>query len=123
MNPFDYVRSINKGQHIQESVIKEDYSMFLVSLAFSMYADTILHANEVNCLPDLTEQMHYDYLRHSIRPRSRWKPWPKKSKVTGDNLKLIIEVYKYSYPKAIKALEILTDEQIRWIQEQQEEGG
>ena len=122
-NPFDYIKSINGGKHIAEPVDPKEYSPYLVTFNFSLFPDTILPANEINCLPNITPQMHYDYLRYSIRPRSRFKKWPKKDKVNAQNIALIRNVYKYSTPKAITALGILSDSQIRWIQEQQEKGG
>lgn len=122
MNPFDYVKSINSGCHIEEPVTDE-YNPWLVTFSFSLFPDTIFQANEVNCLYDLTMQMHYDYLRNSIRPRRRWKKWPKKDKINADNIRLIKDVYKYNTRNAIEALTLLTEAQIKLIEEQQSTGG
>lgn len=122
-SPFDYIKSINSGKHFREPVDAKAYSPYLVTFNFSLFQDTILMANEVNRLYDITPQMHYDYLCGKIRPRSRFKKWPKKDKINAENIALIKEVYKYSTGKALQALSILSDQQIRWIQENQEKGG
>ena len=122
-SPFDYIKSINGGKHIKEPIDPKEYSPWLIAFNFSLFPDTVLPANQINQLPNISPQMHYDYLRSTIRPRSRFKKWPKKDKINAENIALIKQVYKYSTGKAITALSILSDSQIRWIQEQQEKGG
>ena len=121
LSPFDYIKSINKGQHIDK--VEGDYSPWLIAYNFSLFADTVFQANQVNLLSEITPQMHYDILAKSIRPGNRFKKWPKKDKITGDNIRLIKHHYKYSTQKAVEALKILTDSQIDEIRKQQEEGG
>ena len=123
MGPFDYIKSINSGAHFKEPVDIADYSSYVIALNFSLFPDTVLQANEVNRLHDITPQMHYDYLRLTIRPRNRWKKWPKKDKVNAETIGLIKHMYKYNTIRAIEALSILTDAQIKWLQDQQSTGG
>jgi hypothetical protein len=110
MTPFDYVKSINN--HTREKIEDREYSQFLINTAFSLFPDTVIQANQVNCLPGIDPQMHYDYLYSTIRPRKRFKKWPKKNIANLDSIQAIMHYYKYNRNKAMTALEILTDEQV-----------
>ena len=115
MTPFEYIKSINT--HTKEKIEDREYSQYLVNTAFSMFPDTVIQANIVNCLPGIDDQMHFDYLYSTIRPRKRYKPWPKKNTPNKDSTAAIMHYYKYNRNKAINALEILTDEQVNAINE------
>ena len=117
MNVFDYIKSINT--HTKETVEDREYSQYLVNTAFSMFPDTVIQANNINCLSGVDNQMHFDYLLSTIRPRKRWKKWPKSNVKNKDAIQSIMQYYKYNRNKAITALEILTDEQVNAIIEQE----
>jgi len=121
---FSYIKAINDGKDIlKDSIDESEYVPFLTNLAFSLYKDTILQANDMNCRPWLPARMQNRYLLSTISPKKRWKPWPKKPKVSIDNLRLIQDHYKYNDTRAKEALSVLSEEQIKWIQEKQEKGG
>ena len=111
MTPFDYIKAINKGEDLE---VDSDYSQYLVNVFFSLFPDTVLFANEMNCVM-VTDQQHFDYLRANIRPRARYKKWPKKQKESDENLALVMYYYKYSSQKAKEALAILNEGQIASI--------
>ena len=107
---FDYVKSINSGQKID---LGTDYNQFIINYALSLFPDCILKVNEVN-IAGLTDEMHYKYLMSTIRPRKRFKKWPKKTRSYEDIL-LIANLYKYNVQRAREALSALTDEELAAI--------
>ena len=66
--------------------------------------------NEINQLPNVDKKMQFDFLLNSLRPRKRFTPWLKATKL--ENLEYVKEFYGYSNAKAKAALDILSEEQI-----------
>ena len=111
-------KDITRGD--DESII-ETYDPYVIMIGLSQHVDTILVVNELNKHPGVTKQMHYDYLFHSVRARKRTGKWAKQTR--PDNIQLIMDHYGYSRVKAIEALKILTDDQIKEIKEIRNTGG
>ena len=105
-NPFEYVKGINGNI---DMTVDDDYNQFIINKNFSMFPDTVLFANEMNT-KQVSNQMHYDYLVNSIRPRKRFKKWPKSAKTDDSLAWAIAEKYKYSYAKAVETLSILCED-------------
>ena len=80
LSPFDFIKSINEktGNLMEVSPETErDYTPFVVNRGMSFSSDTILYANEMNCLPFAERRMQYDYLYASVRRRKRFDKWLK----------------------------------------------
>ena len=77
--------------------------------------------NEINQLPHLDKRLQFDFLINSLRPRKRFSPWMKATKL--ENLEYVKEYYGYNNEKAKEALEILNDEQISAIKQKLYKGG
>lgn len=85
LSPFDFIKSINEKTEnlmVVSPDVEKDYIPFVVNRGLSFSADTILYANEMNCLPFTERRMQYDYLYHSVRRRKRFEKWIKP--VEGD---------------------------------------
>ena len=106
-----------------DGLSESEYNPFIVNLNFSLFADTIFHANEMNMRPHLSNKMQYDFYFNSVRPRKRFRKWPKKDKVNSENIQLLIELYKYNAQKAKEALSVLTEEQIELLHKNNNKGG
>jgi len=65
--------------------------------------------------------MQFDFLLNSLRPRKRFTPWLKATKL--ENLEYVKEFYGYNNEKAKVALAILDDEQISAIKQKMRKGG
>jgi hypothetical protein len=65
--------------------------------------------------------LQFDFLLNSLRPRKRFNPWLKASKLK--DLEYVKEYYGYSNEKAKSALSILNDEQIKTIKDSLNKGG
>lgn len=124
-SPFDYVKAINSHKDIiREDDIPEraeaDYVPFLANKAFSFHLDTIFYANEANLNTNIPKQMQFDYYLHSIRPAKRFG-WVKKT--VDDSISVIQEYFKCSHRDAVMYRRILTDDQLKMIQEKNNKGG
>jgi hypothetical protein len=100
----------------------KDYAPFVVNRALSYHMDCILHANEVNKIPNVDKDMQYHYLLNTIRPMKRkFAPWQKANK--DKDIECVKLYFGYSDQKARDALRILTDEQIAEIRKRTDKGG
>ena len=60
LSPFDFIKSINEKTENLMAVspdVEKDYIPFVVNRGLSFSADTILYANEMNCLPFTERRM------------------------------------------------------------------
>lgn len=120
----DWMKSINQSkQSILEDdpTAEKDYPPFIVNKCLSGHKDSILYAQEMNKNPHLDKKLQYDFFINTLRPRKRFTPWVKKQ--TLDHLDLVKEYYGYNHDKALKALEILTTEQLETIRKSLNKGG
>jgi len=119
---FTFVGDISKGKkYLFSEETADKYDAYIVNKAFSLTADTILYANDMNFHYNLPKLLQHDYLINSIRPRSRYEKWPKAEK--SSDIDAIKEYYKYSDAKARSALSILSKGQLAIIKEKLEKGG
>ena len=118
MNPFEYVKAINQKKSVENT---RDYNPYLSNMAFSYAMDTVLLANEMNYFHGLPPECQFDFLYAGIRKGNRWNKWYKEQEVP--HLEAVMEYYKYSKKKALEALQVLTQENIRDILKSQEKGG
>lgn len=124
ISPFDFVESITetKKNLMVDEASEKAYNPYMVNLALSMYADTILYANEMNINHHLENRMQYKYLLEVIRPRKRRSgKWPKPEK--DEELTLIMEYFDYGVREAREALSVLTSDQLKLIKKKLDRGG
>ena len=116
-NPFEFINSISykKNNLLKEQYSEKDYPSFLVNKGLSLYADTILYANEINRRPWIDNKLAYDFFLNSIRPRKRYSKWFKKTK--DEDLELLKEYYKCSESKALEYLNVLSETQLEKLRE------
>ncbi len=93
----------------------------MINRCLSGHLDCILHANEMNFHQHLDKKMQYDYYINTLRPRKRFSPWLKQSKL--DDLDAVKTYYGYSNEKARQALQVLTTSQISEIKTLIDTGG
>ena len=121
-NPFEFINSISykKNNLLKEQYSEKDYPSFLVNKGLSLYADTILYANEINRRPWIDNKLAYDFYLNSIRPRKRYSKWFKKTK--DEDLELLKEYYKCSESKALEYLNILSETQLEKLRKRLTKG-
>ena len=121
----DYLNSINfTKKDLMKSEDKEwikKYPAFIINKILSGFQDTIMLVNEVNRNHFLDKDMQYSFLLNSIRSKKRFSPFLRASKLK--DIDLVKEYYGYSNDKAKSALDILTNDQIKLIEEKLYKGG
>ena len=121
----DYLNAINYTKEplmdSEDETWEKKYPPFIINKCLMPFQDTILFVNEINQLPNVDKKLQFDFLLNSLRPRKRYSPWAKASKL--ENLEYVKEFYGYNNEKAKAALDILDDEQIATIKERTNKGG
>ena len=118
VNPFDYVRAINEKRNIDDPT---QYVPYLSNIAFSYSLDTVMLANEMNCRPNLPPECQYDFLHGTVRKGRRYGKWHKPEE--HPHLEVVMEYFSYSKQKALQALQVLTQKDIRDIIDASDHGG
>lgn len=122
-----YLKSINKDKKKMEEIdedfgtVKKKYPPFVVNRCLSFFPDTIMQANNMNSNHHLDNEVQYEYLRTSIRPRNRFSPWEKKG--NHSDLDLVKEYYGYSNTKAYQVLDLLSECDLDAMREELGVGG
>ena len=124
MTPFDFINAINvtKKDLFEDPLAHKDYVPFLVNRGLSYFPDTVLYANEMNRNSAAPKDWQFSFFLNTISKKKRFSKWHKKDAET-ESLKLVMEYFGYSSEKAIEALTILTDDQMKLIKEKLYKGG
>ena len=124
MNPFDIINAINftKENVFEGETSFKEYSPFMVNRGLSYFPDTVLYANEMNRYPSAPNDWQFFFLINSIPKKKRFSKWTKKDKETKA-IQLVKEYFGYSNEKATEALTVLSDEQLKMIEEKLYKGG
>ena len=121
----EYLKAVNQTKEPlmdgDDEEWERKYPPFIVNKCVAPFADTIMLVNEINQLPNVDKKMQFDFLLNSLRPRKRFTPWLKATKL--ENLEYVKEFYGYNNEKAKSALDILSDEQISAIKQKLNKGG
>ncbi len=123
-NPFIYLNEILNGKNkdlIREEVDNE-YIPFLINRGLSYHKDCIFYANEINMMSDISHEMQYDFLFHSIRKFKRgYVKWARN--VKNNNIKIVMKAFNCSRVKAEEYLKILKNDDLLNIISILDEGG
>lgn len=122
---FDFLNAINdtKVDLIKEDPQSEkDYIPFMVNRGLSYFADTVMFANEMNSYSSINKNWQFDFYRIGIPKKKRFSKWHKKDQAS-DEIKIVMKEYGYSSEKAARALELLTEEQVKTLKEKYKIGG
>lgn len=121
----DYLNAINVSKEPlmdeSEGYAKQSYPPFVVTRCLSYFPDTLFVVNEMNTRPHTDSKMHFDFLRHAVRPRKRFSKWLKREE--DERIAALVEYYGISSRKAREALRILTEEEIGEIVKATFKGG
>ena len=121
----DYLNAVNSTKErlmdTEDETWEKKYPPFIVNKCVAPFQDTIMLVNEINQFHHLDKKLQFDFLINSLRPRKRYTPWVKATKL--ENLEYVKEFYGYNNEKAKVALDILSDEQISAIKQKMNKGG
>ena len=121
----EYLKSINQTkENLMDSddpMWEKKYPPYIINKCIAPFNDTIMFVNEINMRHHLENKLQYDFLLNTIRPKNRYAPWVRGSKIK--DLEFIKEYYGYSNEKAKVALQILSNDQIKTIKDSLSKGG
>jgi len=121
----DYLKAVNQTKEPlmdgEDEEWERKYAPFIVNKCVGAFPDTVMLVNEINQLPNVDKKLQFDFLINSLRPRKRFTPWLKATKL--ENLEYVKEFYGYNNEKAKVALDLLNDEQISAIKQKMRKGG
>ncbi len=112
---FDFISDISTNKvYLYNEDTKTVYSPFMVNRGLAQHIDTILLADEVNKMPNLSKQMQHDFLFHSVDAKKRYGKWAKA--VDEDKLIVVLQS-KYNVNKevAIEYMKLLDVDQIEYL--------
>lgn len=124
MSPFEFINAINdsKKNLFEDPQAHKDYSSFMVNRGLSYFPDTVLFANEMNQHSTIPSDWQFFFLINSIPKKKRFSKWTKKDKETKA-ISLVKEYFGYSDEKAKDAVSVLSDAQLKIIEEKLQKGG
>lgn len=127
----DFINSINQNKKnlIKDGgapdAAKKVYVPYIISRSMSYHPDTILIVNELNIRGrsefNIDKTMHYEFLLHAVPPKKRWASWKKPD--NQDDVKLVMEKYKYSHEKAIDIMDLVSEEELQELRSRKDTGG
>lgn len=103
-----------------DALAESEYNSFVVNRGLSYFQDTIFVSNEMNRYTHLDKKLKYEFLLNIIRPRKRFSKWFKKEQ--NDDVEAVKEYYGYSNAKALQALSVLSECEIKKIRENLRKG-
>jgi len=123
-NLGDFLKTINseKVNLIDEDPNTEkEYLPFIVNRTLSYQPDCIPWVQDMNQRPFADNKMQFDFLLNSIRKKKRFAKWVKPEK--NADLDLVKKFYGYNNKKAMEALTILSDDQLKSMRKSMSTGG
>jgi len=125
--PFDFMNSASHQKNdLLESAdnpeyVENQYVPYIVNKGFSNFADTILHANEMNRLHEIPNGAQYHYYLDVLRPRKRFKKW---NKLESDaDIDIIQEYYQCNRTVAKQCMKVISPEMLKTINISMTKGG
>ena len=123
ISPFEFINSINytKQNLVVDDWSEKQYQPYIVNKGLSFSHDTVIQANEMNSRPHLDKILQYNFLINIVRSRKRFNKWIRPEKIEA--LEIVKEYYGYSNEKAKQVLSILTQEQLKQLEQKLYRGG
>lgn len=118
------IQAITKTKDVsilQDPDFDKFYSAYVVNMALSHHADTVLAANVMNERHGLEPRLQFLFLLHTIRPRYRKSEWLKAT--VSDDARDLAEYYGCSVRHARNLVSLHTSDQMTHIRRRLEKGG
>ena len=102
-------------------MIEKEYPPYIINRCFSGHLDAIMFANEMNKYPDLPPEVQFAFMNEAIRKGRRYSAWYKGE--IHPNLEIVMQFFNCSQQKALQALQVLTQENLKEIKQRMDTGG
>lgn len=121
---FDFVNDLSSTKsYIYNEDTNGVYNQFMINRAFSQHLDTILLASEMNRRSGLTNEMHHDFMFHSITAKKRYGKWAKKVEDNPELVNYVKDHYNVGPERAIEYINMMSDQDITHIEATLSKGG
>lgn len=126
-SPFDFIKAASETK--KDLILSDDYpddiekmyTPYVVNMGFSYFADTVLHANEMNMKHNLFKGAQFHYYLGILKNRKRYSKWYKLEK--DINIDAIQTYYQCNRQVAKQYAKILTSDELGVINSRVAEGG
>ncbi len=105
------------------NVTAKEYPEFAINRGVAQNIDTVMFAAELNKRPGIRGRMHYSFLMGSIKKKKRYNKWAKKTDQKLEDLEMVKDHFQLNNEKALRALTILSKEQLKEIAAKRSKGG
>lgn len=115
----DWLNAINKGSKLELTEDNEKYyNPFIINRALGNHQDTVLIADEVNRMRNITKQMAFDFYKHFVPKtrKSRYSQWVREY-TPSDKDAMIVEYFNISLTKArnyVKMINLMPNADAIW---------
>lgn len=121
---FDFLNDITYNkQGLFEDGLTKNYSVFMVNRGLGQHLDTILLANEVNKRPNMSEQMHHDFLFHSVDAKRRYGKWAKSDETDKDLIEFLQHEYQIGKEVALEYIKVMGKDAVQRMKDELQETG
>ena len=127
LSPFDFIKAASESKvdlintSDYPAMTEKQYNAFIVNRGFSLFKDTVLHANEMNLRSNLFPDAQFQYYRAVLRKGKRWSKWPKLAK--DKDLDLIQKIYSCNRGVAKLYKKALSSDDLKHLHKKAETGG
>lgn len=111
----------NAYKDLGEAVVTKN--IFMVNRWLSQREDTCLFAQFINEFPNIPTKMKFDFYFYSLPKMYRKFNYAKGQKIKDSDVEAVKEYFRYNNNKALDALDILTEEQLKKIHSSLNKGG
>lgn len=122
---FDHLNDITKSKQgiFHQGETNKNYSPFMINRGLQQHVDTILLANEMNKRPNISKEMHHDYLFHSVDPKLRYGKWAKQDTTDLDLIEYIKDRYSVNHIVALDYIQLFDREQLKIMMDKSKQKG
>lgn len=121
LNLFDHINNLTSVKHQYSNDDLTSYPPYVINIAFSMSQTTVLVANEMNRRHNTSARMNKDFYQNILPQGKIYLKWKKSKK--DDIVPIIQEYYRCNKEVAYQYLEILTEDDIKAIEQELYTGG
>lgn len=120
MNPFDVAKNISQDK--VEIELESDYTQFMINRIMSCSTDLVYLANEANKFVSVDNKTHYNFWFNVVHKKKRYFKYPKQEKFDFSVVDKIKDYYSMNQEQALECLNILSEEQVKYILESYKHG-
>lgn len=114
--PWDWMTQLGQTKKtLDREYVKKYYAPYVVHRMLSYHPDSLIYVNELNQRHHVDNDLQYDFLINTLRPRKRFTKMAKGH--DADHVDAIMKTYNVNYHRALEIQGMLNDDQIKKIRD------